>query len=195
MASYSAVRICNSALTMLGASHISALTEANEQASACNAMYEPCIDELLGRHDWVFAKGYSELSRLSDLHETEAYQFQLPSDCLRPLRLYGYSAGSQPLWFVEGDYLICSETSVTLVYTKKIEDPSMFSDGFAQAAASLLAARIAPAILGSPSYLKEYMETAELDYRRALQVDGMIGNDYPPETYDPGYDPQITNRG
>lgn len=193
MASYSAVKICNMALTLLGAAHISALTEANEQASACNAQYEPCIDELMSRHDWVFAKSYSTLSRLSDEHDTDAYQYQLPSDCLRPLSIYG--AMPQPKWFVEGEYLVCSETEVTLVYIKKVTDPSTFSDGFAHAAASLIAARISPAIIGSPSYLKEYMEMAELEYRRALQSDGMTGNDYPPEMYDPGYDPQITGRG
>jgi hypothetical protein len=71
----------------------------------------------------------------------------------------------------------------------------MFSDGFAMAAAALLAARIAPAILGSPAFVKDYMEMAELEYRRALQADGQVGNDFPPGMYDVDYDPQITNRG
>ena len=50
-----AVDICNLALTKLGQTIITSLSDDNENARRCNLVYEPKRDELLEKHPWGFA--------------------------------------------------------------------------------------------------------------------------------------------
>ena len=48
----SVVDICNSALNLLGASTISALTDDNKNARLCNQRYEPVRNRVFRSHAW-----------------------------------------------------------------------------------------------------------------------------------------------
>ena len=48
----SIVDICNSALNLLGASTISALTEDSKNARLCNQRFEPVRNRVFRSHNW-----------------------------------------------------------------------------------------------------------------------------------------------
>jgi len=48
----SVVEICNSGLSMLGASTIASLTEDSKNARLCNQRYEPVRDAVFRNHAW-----------------------------------------------------------------------------------------------------------------------------------------------
>ena len=81
----SVVNICNSALNLIGASTISALTEDTKNARLCNQRYEPVRNRVFRSHNWnclikrvqlaanstdpviEFAKSYSRRNRAKTL--------------------------------------------------------------------------------------------------------------------------------
>ena len=82
-----AVEICNRALDKLGADPINSLTSPqliNEKRLA--RIYPVTKAGQLRRHRWVFAKKEAILNSLSAKTNAGLYQFELPTDCLRPLR-------------------------------------------------------------------------------------------------------------
>ena len=84
----SKVDICNSALRKLGVERINSLTEDNSRAKVCNDRYDILRDEMLRSHPWKFAiKRTTAAAILAvPLFDWEK-QYQLPSDCLRVLRV------------------------------------------------------------------------------------------------------------
>ena len=82
----SEVDICNLALQRLGARTISALTDDNTSARACNRVYEHARDAEIRSHPWNFARARTSLAALSTA-PTFGYaaQYQLPADFIRLL--------------------------------------------------------------------------------------------------------------
>ena len=84
------VAICNLALTYLGDSSITALTDNTDRARACNAHYANCRDQVLRMHPWNSSLVRVSLAALADSPAWEwSYQFTLPKDtyCLRELEV------------------------------------------------------------------------------------------------------------
>ena len=84
----SVVQIVNNALIKIGASAILTLTENSEAARAANLIYEQVRDASIRDHVWNFAIRRVELAQNSTAPAFEfSYQYNLPSDCLRVLRM------------------------------------------------------------------------------------------------------------
>ena len=62
----SEVAICNLALTYIGDSSITALTDNSDRARACNAHYEDCRDQVLRMHPWNSSIIRKSLAALTD---------------------------------------------------------------------------------------------------------------------------------
>ena len=87
----SVVDICNSALNLLGASTISALTEDSKNARLCNQRFEPIRNRTFRSHAWNFATKRVELAKDSDAPVVEyANQYTLPADSLRVLQIKNF---------------------------------------------------------------------------------------------------------
>ena len=85
----SVVDICNSALNLLGASNITALTDDSKNARLCNQRYEPIRNRIFRSHAWNCLTKRVQLAEDSDAPVVEyANQFTLPSDCLRVLKIH-----------------------------------------------------------------------------------------------------------
>ena len=83
----SVVDICNSALNLLGASTISALTDDSKNARLCNQRYEPIRNRIFRSHAWNCLTKRVQLAQDSAAPVIEySYQYTLPSDCLRVLK-------------------------------------------------------------------------------------------------------------
>ena len=79
----SVIDICNSALNLLGASTISALTDDSKNARLCNQRYEPIRNRVFRSHAWNCLTKRVQLAKDTDAPVIEyANQYALPSDCL-----------------------------------------------------------------------------------------------------------------
>jgi hypothetical protein len=84
------VSICNSALIKLGASPIQNLLEDSKEARLCNLQFEKIRNSVLRSSPWSFAMRRAELTPVTGatLEFGSQNVFQLPSDCLRVVKMY-----------------------------------------------------------------------------------------------------------
>ena len=85
----SQTEICNSALTLLGADTINAITDQTTNARALNAVWNLERDSELRKNIWKFSITRANLPALADAPVNGPYtaQFELPSGCLRVLQV------------------------------------------------------------------------------------------------------------
>lgn len=84
MAGQSVVDICNSALQRVGAATIMNLADNTREARACAVAYDSNRRDELRRHFWKFAIKRVVLAPDTATPASDfAYQFSLPTDCLR----------------------------------------------------------------------------------------------------------------
>lgn len=176
----SKVEICNVALVNLGADTIVSLTEDTKQARECNVIYETVRKELLRGHPWNFAIARQELaSEVAAPAFEYSYQFNLPSDCLRVLKVYDYISEFK----IEGSKILSDDSTLKVVYIKSEEDPETFDSSFAYLLSLGIAAEIAYSITGSSSQAALMRQRYIQARREAKQWDGQEGS---PETWEDG---------
>jgi len=156
-----AVSICNEALSLLGANTITDFSDNTTEAGLVNQFYYSAIEQTLRDHDWSFAvKRSPELAELDDAPEFEwKYQYQLPSDCIRVISVYG-----DPGYEIEGEALLTDETEVKIKYIYLVTDVSRFDALFRRALIIRLAADMAYGLTKRRSKEEELI----LLYERAL---------------------------
>ena len=137
---YSETLIVNLALARIGAKRINDLTaDTSLEAIQGRTHYEHTRDVLLRSHLWRFAAARAELSEDTDTPDFQwGHQFILPSDFLRLGFLYGTTAS----YAVEGQRLLTNDSSVDLVYIKKVTDPTEFDPLFTEVLVLQLAMKL-----------------------------------------------------
>jgi len=133
----SVVGICNSALSKLGALRIASLSDSSKNARACNDAYERVRDATLRKHGWNFAIARAELAADATAPDFgPAYQYPLPSDCLRVLPPNDYDLE----WVIEGRNILTDWTAPLEVrYIKRVTDPNEMDPLFREVLACELA--------------------------------------------------------
>ena len=77
------IEICSTALVTIGASPISSFTDGSTEATACNTLYEPTVQNELASHPWRFASNEQTISRLSSTPIGKwSAAYQIPADLL-----------------------------------------------------------------------------------------------------------------
>lgn len=133
----SSAAICNRALTFLGASRISTLTEDTVEAKLCNEHYDAVRKTLLRSHPWKFALARAVLAASSTTPDWGwTYQYPLPVNCLRVIELYGQESDN---WTEEGRMLMTDSDQVSIKYIADIEDTGNFDVSFEEVLALDLA--------------------------------------------------------
>lgn len=174
----SVVGICNMALGKIGAQGITAVTEASDNARACNRFYEYVRDELLRRHPWSFAVNRATLAQLSDppaYGYDHAYQLPTSPYCLRVLELHEEREDGCD-YLVEGRTLITDADTARIRYIGRVTDPTYFDASFVEALATRLAAEIAVPVTGESGIAKTMLELSELKLQEAIGNDGLEGH-------------------
>ena len=124
----SVVNICNSALNLIGASTISALTEDTKNARLCNQRYEPVRNRVFRSHNWnCLIKRVQLAANSTDPVIEYAKAYALPSDCLRVLKIHNATTDSIVSnldYKIEGRNIVTDETTVYLVYIALDTDPN-----------------------------------------------------------------------
>jgi hypothetical protein len=172
--------ICNIALTKLGASRITSLTDESEEGILCNLLWEPIRDEVLRTHPWNCAVHYQSLAEVASgdgdylLGSTYdyAYQYRLPQDpyCLRALEIPDYP--DYP-YEIAGRSLLCNLEAVTLKYIKRVIDPTFFDSLLVFALAYRLAAELTVSITNSTKTYDQMFRIYEFQVKRAGGINGI----------------------
>ena len=171
----SVVDICNSALNLLGASTISALTDDSKNARLCNQRYEPVRNRIFRSHAWNCLTKRVELAKDSAAPVVEyANQFTLPSDCLRVLKVHTGvtdSIESQIDYQVEGKKIKTNEGTIFLIYIALITDPNIYDVYLQESISHQLAADLAYAVTNNATLANTYMQRADERLREARFID------------------------
>ena len=171
----SVVNICNSALNLIGASTISALTEDTKNARLCNQRYEPVRNRVFRSHNWnCLIKRVQLAANSTDPVIEFDKSYALPSDCLRVLKIHNAttdSIASNLVYKIEGRNIITDETTVYLIYIALDEDPNNYDSYLREAISHQLAADLAYAITNNATLANNYMTRADERLREARFID------------------------
>jgi len=140
------VQIANRAITFLGGTTITALTDDTKEGRACLRLYEQSRDQLLRDHPWNFAIKRARLAANTTapvFEYTNAFDF--PDDTLRII-----DVDTTEEWAVEGRQIVTDASApLDIVYIERVDDPTLFDSKFIEAYALRLAADIAYDITAS----------------------------------------------
>ena len=171
----SVVDICNSGLNLLGASTITALTDDSKNARLCNQRYEPIRNRIFRSHAWNCLTKRVQLAQDSTAPVIEySYQYTLPSDCLRVLKIHTGTTDSIESsidYVVEGRKVKTNEGTVYLVYIALDTDPNNYDTYLQEAISAALAADIAYAVTNNATLANNYQTTADERLREARFID------------------------
>jgi len=170
------IQITNSALTKLGATRITSLSDNVKSAREINAVFELRRDHLLRSHNWSFAMERTTLPALDDAPAWGyAYMYQLPTDCVRVVQvndawvvpgLADYTSGpdSEPYKITGRRIETDIGAPLKLRYVKRITDAGSFDASFVEVFAADLAYQVCEALTQSNTK----REQARNDLRQAL---------------------------
>jgi len=159
--------ICKMALDKLGAKPIENISEDSVQARACRRHYDQARDSLLRGHSWKFALSRKVLSQdTTDPAFEWDYQFILPTDCLRVIGLYDTTAS----YALEGKRLLTNDSSASIWYIKRIEDPTDFDSLFVDALVLSLAVRLSMSLTEDPRVRQDVKDELIATLRNARLV-------------------------
>jgi len=180
----SLTEVANLALAMVAEDRISSLAaDTSKAAQLCNAQLPQARDAALVLHPWNFAQRRASLPALAAAPGSEwDYQYQVPANCLRVLRVV--SDNPHEPWAREGDAIMCNLAApVAIRYIARVTDSGLWSPGFTDLVATMLAERLAVALTASQSARDGLVRLREDALRTARQSDAAEG------TPDPAYGP------
>ena len=171
----SVVDMCNSALNLLGASTISALTDDSKNARLCNQRYEPVRNRVFRSHAWNCLHKRVQLAQNSTAPVVEySYAYALPSDCLRVLKVHNGttdSIASDIDYKLEGRNIVTNEGTVYIIYIAIDTDPNNYDTYLQESISHQLAADIAYAVTNNATLADKYMVRADERLREARFID------------------------
>ena len=171
----SVVNMCNSALNLLGASTISALTDDTKNARLCNQRYEPVRNRVFRSHAWNCLHKRVQLAQNSTAPVVEYdHAYALPSDCLRVLKIHNGTTDSIATaldYKLEGRNIVTDIDTVFLIYIALDTDPNNYDTYLRESISHQLAADICYAITNNATLANNYMGRADERLREARFID------------------------
>ena len=168
----SVVDICNKALNQLGASTILTLTEDSKNARLCNARYIQIRDAVFRSHPFNCLQKRVELSSSTTTPAWGySFQYDLPGDCLRLLRILDYDSDHK----VEGRSILSNNSSMKILYISRITDPNQYDELLRETISAALAADIAYAITSNNTTQQNMIALYQDKLRDARFVDSTEG--------------------
>ena len=162
----SVVQICNMALSHIGSeARVSSISppDGSVEAGYCATFYDMARTEMIEPGNWRFVLKRAALAQTTNVSQTWAYAYVLPSDCLRAQRVLRpgstltvftqddphFSPNDQDSadFELEGEVLYTNEPDAVLVYVRDVTDSTKFSPSFTSALSYLLASYLAGPIL------------------------------------------------
>jgi hypothetical protein len=123
--------IANDALDMIGETITDNLLDETANGRKKKRGYDKALRAMLGgSYAWRFAKERIYLAALAEapLSAMWSYQYELPSDCVKPRRI---QEDDRAEWAREGDKLLANSAGPLLLeYTKLVTDPGLWPGAF-----------------------------------------------------------------
>lgn len=171
----SKVSICNRALNSLGIKQrIASLSEDSEAARKCSLIFDDCLDEVLRAYNWNCAQ---ERVSLAQSTATPAfgysYKYVLPLDCLRVISIEDEDASSD--YRLEGRYLLSDETSVKILYIKRVADVNDLDALCRRCLAARIAAEISYSMTNSNTLAEQMWTLYAGMMTEATEIDAQEG--------------------
>jgi len=171
----SVVNMCNSALNLLGASTIAALTDDTKNARLCNQRYEPVRNRVFRSHAWNCLHKRVQLAQNSTAPVVEYdHAYALPSDCLRVLKIHNGTTDSIATaldYKLEGRNIVTDQDTIFLIYIALDTDPNNYDTYLREAISHQLAADLCYAITNNAALANNYMTRADERLREARFID------------------------
>jgi len=171
----SVVDMCNSALNLLGASTISALTDDSKNARLCNQRYDSVRNRVFRSHAWNCLHKRLQLAQNSTAPVIEyTYAYALPSDCLRVLKVHNGTTDSIKSaidYKLEGRNIVTDEGTIYLIYIALDTDPNNYDTYLQESISHQLAADLCYAITNNATLANNYMSRADERLREARFID------------------------
>lgn len=151
----SAIDIANIALSHIGAdATVVSLSppDGSAEAGHCARFLPIARQAAISSHNWGFAKKRVALAELENTSAEWLYRYQLPADCLRPIKVLTRTDVDEPertgvLSDVFGSAIYCDQPEAELIYLTDITDTTKYPADFVSALGLLLAAYLAGPII------------------------------------------------
>lgn len=198
------VAIANQALGLIGANYLTATSlpdsSGTPEANYINQWYAPLRNAVLEDRDWTFAVTKVLLTPVGSpgtggtpvLPPMWGFEYQLPSDCLRVVKLFNpivstgspnlsgdtddFEAPEIPVQFeVLKRYAFCNESSVWMKYVQQITDTTQFSPNFVVALAARIAMELALPLTNNVQLFQAMSQKYQLALKDAAAGDGRQG--------------------
>jgi len=168
----SVVEICNGSLNQLGATTILSLTEDSKNARLCNQRYSQVRDAVFRSHPWnCLQKRVQLASSTTTPAWGYKFQFDLPGDCLRLLRILDFDSNYQ----VEGRSILSNNETMKILYISRITDANQYDELLRETLSAALAADIAYAITSNNTTSQNMIANYQDKLRDARFVDSTEG--------------------
>lgn len=172
------IQICNEAIADLPAHPITGLDDQRKEARECNRFLNGVVSDLIGAHDFSFARRRATLASVTNDRESEwGYAYALPDELASEVRLVWTTSASSvdlivtPLLYwpaiemgytpvnyvVANGVLYTDLESAVLEYSLDVVEPNKWPALFAQAVIRTLASRIYRPILGEKADTQEWV--------------------------------------
>ena len=190
------VQICNEAISDLPAHPITGIDDSRTEARECNRHLNGVVADLIGMHDWTFARRRAPLASVTNDREGEwGYAYSLPDEIVSPIVLVrdlsatsvpgiivtpmlywpATSAGYEVIDYTLADgKLYTNLEDAILEYSIDAVEPNKWHPLFAQAVIRELAARIYRPILGEKADTQEWLvkrQAATAAFKEAVADD------------------------
>ena len=162
----SKVDICNFALSRLGSSSITSLTDNTIEAKACNLLYDDLADEVMVEGEWTTTVVRTDLAQTTNTPTYEfSLEYQLPVSpfALRVLSIDEGIPGANN-YRIEGDKLLTNLTSVNIRYIGRITDTQQYGVLLQRAIVARLALELSYRLTGD----KAFSATLQDQYNNVL---------------------------
>jgi hypothetical protein len=167
------VDCCNQALRALGEKAIALPSDAtNPRWLLAQEYYDQVQDTLFASHHWNFATVRAVLQPAVAVTPAWGWTraFALPGDYVAVQRVETAVAYQR-----EGQYFLSDEPTLSLTYTRRLTDVTLWPAIFKSAFVAALAAAFAEQITGQQGKLQLWLQLAEARLRRAKTLDGQEG--------------------
>jgi len=167
----SKTEICSAALLALGQDPINSIDDQNERARLCKQLYEMVLDDELSLHRWKVARKRASLAKEAATPAFGwAYQYALPSDCLRVL-----SMANDVDYEIEGALLLTNDTSANIIYLYRNATVGAYGPGLTSALVARMAAELAMPVTKKDSIVKAAWAAYWSKIGQAIAADGQQG--------------------
>ena len=138
------VTVANNALSLIGVSPITSLSDSSASAQLAARFFNPTRDEVLVSHPWNFAIKRAALTQAATPSSQYAYSYTLPADFLRLLQVNGYEVNQgEDDHNIEGSLLLTNASTANIRYVARITDVAQWPALFSEAVSIKLAGKLA----------------------------------------------------